>query len=206
MTITAAGESRPPTAGPASAVVGCLLTGSRRLGEKTASPERPLRPFIASIPPFGLLPPPTQDPARLRIVCRARAGATGAGVRQGLWRAASQDVTTGFVSPLDHLVPKAGAVQVRQPRQEGAATFHKPLPRAGGVEVADQLAGLAWPSNNVRRPGQIASTAILWRLQLLSCPVRARLYAAGISGAPSRAGTSTTLQRTLIGDRVSRAA
>lgn len=103
----------------------------------------------------------------------------------------AQDVQNGFLSPLDqYLVQRGYALfTVGNRGQEGRGTdFQRPAYRAlGGVEVADQLAGLAWLK---RQPGiDPARVAVYgWSyggymvLKLLQAAPGA--YAAGISGAP----------------------
>ena len=103
----------------------------------------------------------------------------------------SQDVMNGFVSPLDqYLVQQGYAVfQVGNRGQAGRGvgfqkqSFHS----LGGVEVADQLAGLAWLKT---QPGIDPAKIAVWGhsyggymvLKLLEAAPGA--FAAGIAGAP----------------------
>ncbi len=103
----------------------------------------------------------------------------------------SHDVQNGFVSPLHQYLVQSGwaLFQVGNRGQEGRGTaFQKPAYRAlGGVEVADQLAGLAWlkqqPSVD---PTKVAvyghSYGGYMVLKLLQAEPGA--YAAGVAGAP----------------------
>ncbi|WP_309603201.1 DPP IV N-terminal domain-containing protein [Sphingomonas sp.] len=103
----------------------------------------------------------------------------------------AHDVQTGFVSPLhQYLVQQGWALfQVGNRGQEGRGTaFQKPVYRAlGGVEVADQLAALAWLKQQPFADG--SKVAIYGHsyggymvLKLLQAAPGA--YAAGIAGAP----------------------
>jgi len=103
----------------------------------------------------------------------------------------AHDVQSGFVSPLDqYLVQQGWALfQVGNRGQEGRGTaFQRPAYRAlGGVEVADQLAGLAWlKQQSFADPAKVAvyghSYGGYMVLKLLQAAPGA--YAAGIAGAP----------------------
>ncbi|MEO7787717.1 MAG: DPP IV N-terminal domain-containing protein [Sphingomicrobium sp.] len=103
----------------------------------------------------------------------------------------AQDVVNGFVSPLDQYFVSRGWVvfQVGGRGQEGRGTaFQKPAYRAlGGVEVADQLAGLAWLKKQAFvDPAKVAvfghSYGGYMVLKLLEAAPHA--FAAGIAGAP----------------------
>ena len=103
----------------------------------------------------------------------------------------AHDVQNGFVSPLDqYLVQQGWALfQVGKRGQEGRGTaFQKPAYRAlGGVEVADQLAGLAWLKQQpFADPTKVAvyghSYGGYMVLKLLQAAPGA--YAAGVAGAP----------------------
>ena len=103
----------------------------------------------------------------------------------------AHDVQKGFVSPLhQYLVQQGWALfQVGNRGQEGRGTaFQKPAYRAlGGVEVADQLAGLAWlKQQGFADPAKVAvfghSYGGYMVLKLLQAAPGA--YAAGIAGAP----------------------
>ena len=103
----------------------------------------------------------------------------------------AHDVLTGFVSPLhQYLVQQGWALfQVGGRGQEGRGTaFQKPAYRAlGSVEVADQLAGLAWLKQQAfADPQRIAvyghSYGGYMVLKLLQAAPGA--YAAGVAGAP----------------------
>jgi dipeptidyl-peptidase-4 len=103
----------------------------------------------------------------------------------------AQDVTNGFVSPLDqYFVGQGYAVfAVGNRGQEGRGTaFQKPAYHAlGGVEVADQLAGLAWLKKQpFVDPSKVAvfgwSYGGYMTLKLLEAAPHA--YAAGIAVAP----------------------
>jgi dipeptidyl-peptidase-4 len=103
----------------------------------------------------------------------------------------AHDVQKGFVSPLhQYLVQQGWALfQVGGRGQEGRGTaFQKPAYRAlGGVEVADQLAGLAWLKRQpFADPAKVAvyghSYGGYMVLKLLQAAPGA--YAAGIAGAP----------------------
>jgi dipeptidyl-peptidase-4 len=103
----------------------------------------------------------------------------------------AQDVTNGFVSPLDqYFVGQGCAVfAVGNRGQEGRGTaFQKPAYHAlGGVEVADQLAGLAWLKKQpFVDPSKVAvfgwSYGGYMTLKLLEAAPHA--YAAGIAVAP----------------------
>jgi dipeptidyl-peptidase-4 len=103
----------------------------------------------------------------------------------------AHDVQKGFVSPLhQYLVQQGWALfQVGGRGQEGRGTaFQKPAYRAlGGVEVADQLAGLAWLKRQpFADPSKVAvyghSYGGYMVLKLLQAAPGA--YAAGIAGAP----------------------
>jgi dipeptidyl-peptidase-4 len=103
----------------------------------------------------------------------------------------SHDVQNGFVSPREqYLVQQGWALfQVGGRGQEGRGTaFQKPAYRAlGSVEVADQLAGLAWLKQQpFADPNKIAvyghSYGGYMVLKLLEAAPGA--YAAGIAGAP----------------------
>ncbi len=103
----------------------------------------------------------------------------------------AHDVQNGFVSPLhQYLVQQGWALfQVGGRGQEGRGTaFQKPAYRAlGGVEVADQLAGLAWlKQQNFADPARVAvyghSYGGYMVLKLLQAAPGA--YAAGVAGAP----------------------
>ncbi len=103
----------------------------------------------------------------------------------------AQDVMNGFVSPLDqYLVQQGWALfSVGNRGQEGRGTaFQQPAYRAlGGVEVADQLAGLEWLKQQpFADPEKVAvyghSYGGYMVLKLLQAAPGA--YAAGIAGAP----------------------
>ena len=103
----------------------------------------------------------------------------------------AQDVTNGFVSPLDQYLVNQGYVifAVGNRGQEGRGTaFQKPAYHAlGGVEVADQLAGLAWLKRQPYvDPAKVAvfgwSYGGYMTLKLLEAAPHA--FAAGISVAP----------------------
>jgi dipeptidyl-peptidase-4 len=103
----------------------------------------------------------------------------------------AHDVTSGFVKPLDqYLVQQGWALfQVGGRGQEGRGTaFQKPAYRQlGGVEVADQLAGLAWLKQQpFADPAKVAvyghSYGGYMVLKLLQAAPGA--YAAGVAGAP----------------------
>ncbi len=103
----------------------------------------------------------------------------------------AHDVQKGFVTPLQqYLVQQGWALfQVGNRGQEGRGTaFQKPGYRAlGGVEVADQLAGLAWLKQQpFADPAKVAvfghSYGGYMVLKLLQAAPGA--YAAGIAGAP----------------------
>ena len=103
----------------------------------------------------------------------------------------AQDVTNGFVSPLDQYLVSRGYVifAVGNRGQEGRGTaFQKPAYHAlGGVEVADQLAGLDWlKRQSFVDPAKIAvfgwSYGGYMTLKLLEAAPHA--FAAGISVAP----------------------
>ncbi|MEJ7776394.1 MAG: DPP IV N-terminal domain-containing protein [Sphingomicrobium sp.] len=103
----------------------------------------------------------------------------------------SQDVQHGFVSPIEqYLVQQGWAVfSVGNRGQEGRGTaFQQPAYRAlGGVEVADQLAGLNWIK---RQPFALPDDVAVYGwsyggymvLKLLQAAPNA--FAAGIAGAP----------------------
>ncbi|WP_344706875.1 S9 family peptidase [Sphingomonas swuensis] len=103
----------------------------------------------------------------------------------------AQDVTNGFMGPMDQYLVQNGYAlfQVGNRGQEGRGTaFQMPAYRAlGGVEVADQLAGLAWLK---KQPGVDPTKVAVsgWSyggymvLKLLQAAPGA--YAAGMSGAP----------------------
>lgn len=103
----------------------------------------------------------------------------------------AHDVQTGFVSPLHQYLVRQGwaLFQVGNRGQEGRGTaFQKPAYRAlGGVEVADQLAALAWLK---QQPFADASKVAIYGhsyggymvLKLLEAAPGA--YAAGVAGAP----------------------
>jgi dipeptidyl-peptidase-4 len=103
----------------------------------------------------------------------------------------AQDVTNGFVSPLDQYLVSQGYVifAVGTRGQEGRGTaFQKPAYHAlGGVEVADQLAGLAWlKRQSFVDPAKVAvfgwSYGGYMTLKLLEAAPHA--FAAGIAVAP----------------------
>ncbi|MGI8932335.1 MAG: DPP IV N-terminal domain-containing protein [Sphingomicrobium sp.] len=103
----------------------------------------------------------------------------------------AHDVQKGFVSPLHQYLVRQGwaLFQVGGRGQEGRGTaFQKPAYRAlGGVEVADQLAGLAWlKQQGFADPSKVAvfghSYGGYMVLKLLQAAPGA--YAAGIAGAP----------------------
>jgi dipeptidyl-peptidase-4 len=103
----------------------------------------------------------------------------------------AHDVQSGFVSPRDqYLVQQGWALfQVGGRGQEGRGTaFQKPAYRQlGGVEVVDQLAGLAWLKQQpFADPAKVAvyghSYGGYMVLKLLQAAPGA--YAAGIAGAP----------------------
>ncbi|MDQ3078698.1 MAG: S9 family peptidase [Pseudomonadota bacterium] len=103
----------------------------------------------------------------------------------------AHDVQKGFVSPLhQYLVQQGWALfQVGGRGQEGRGTaFQKPAYRAlGGIEVADQLAGLAWLKRQpFADPAKVAvfghSYGGYMVLKLLQAAPGA--YAAGVAGAP----------------------
>jgi dipeptidyl-peptidase-4 len=103
----------------------------------------------------------------------------------------SQDISNSFVKPLDqYLVQQGWALfQVGNRGQEGRGTaFQKPAYHAlGGVEVADQLAGLEWlKKQDFADPRNIAvfghSYGGYMVLKLLQAAPGA--YAAGVAGAP----------------------
>ena len=103
----------------------------------------------------------------------------------------SQDVQTGFVSPLDqYLVQQGWALfSVSNRGQEGRGTeFQRPAYHAlGGVEVADQLAALDWLKRQpFADPDKVAvdghSYGGYMVLKLLQAAPGA--FAAGIAGAP----------------------
>ncbi len=103
----------------------------------------------------------------------------------------AQDVANGFVAPLDQYLVQQGYVvfQVGGRGQEGRGTaFQQPAYHAlGGVEVADQLAGLAWLKTQAFvDPSKIAvfgwSYGGYMTLKLLEAAPHA--YAAGIAVAP----------------------
>ncbi|MEG3154704.1 S9 family peptidase [Sphingomonas sp. RB1R13] len=103
----------------------------------------------------------------------------------------AQDVTNGFVSPLDqYLVSQGYAIfAIGNRGQEGRGTaFQKPAYHAlGGVEVADQLAGLAWlKQQKFVDPAKVAvfgwSYGGYMTLKLLEAAPHA--FAAGIAVAP----------------------
>ncbi len=103
----------------------------------------------------------------------------------------AHDVQKGFVTPLQqYLVQQGWALfQVGGRGQEGRGTaFQKPAYRAlGGVEVADQLAGLSWlKQQGFADPAKVAvyghSYGGYMVLKLLQAAPGA--YAAGIAGAP----------------------
>ncbi|MBA2635434.1 MAG: DPP IV N-terminal domain-containing protein [Sphingomonas sp.] len=103
----------------------------------------------------------------------------------------AQDVQHGFVSPIEqYLVQQGWAVfSVGNRGQEGRGTaFQQPAYRAlGGVEVADQLAGLNWIK---RQPFALPDDVAVYGwsyggymvLKLLQAAPNA--FAAGIAGAP----------------------
>lgn len=103
----------------------------------------------------------------------------------------AQDVQLGFVSPLDQYLVQRGWIvfSVGNRGQEGRGTeFQKPAYRAlGGVEVADQLAGLDWLKRQpFVDPARVAvhgwSYGGYMVLKLLQA--RPGAFAAGIAGAP----------------------
>ncbi len=103
----------------------------------------------------------------------------------------AQDVTNEFVAPLDQYLVQQGYVvfAVGNRGQEGRGTaFQKPAYRAlGGVEVADQLAGLAWlKQQGFVDPAKVAvfgwSYGGYMTLKLLEAAPHA--FAAGIAVAP----------------------
>ena len=103
----------------------------------------------------------------------------------------SQDISNSFVKPLDqYLVQQGWALfQVGNRGQEGRGTaFQQPAYHAlGGVEVADQLAGLEWlKKQDFADPEKIAvfghSYGGYMVLKLLQNAPGA--YAAGIAAAP----------------------
>ena len=103
----------------------------------------------------------------------------------------AQDVKTGFVSPLDQYLVQQGWIvfSVGNRGQEGRGTaFQQPAYRAlGGVEVADQLAGLAWLKRQpFVQPDKVAvmgwSYGGYMVLKLLEAAPGA--FAAGVAGAP----------------------
>jgi dipeptidyl-peptidase-4 len=103
----------------------------------------------------------------------------------------AQDVQQGWVSPLDQWLVRQGFIvfSVSNRGQEGRGTaFQRPAYRKlGGVEVADQLAGLAWLK---KQPGVDPAKVVVYgwsyggymTLKLLQAAPGA--FAAGISGAP----------------------
>lgn len=103
----------------------------------------------------------------------------------------SQDVQEGFISPIDQYLVQQGWIvfTVTNRGQEGRGVeFQRPAYRAlGGVEVADQLAGLQWIK---RQPFvQADEVAVFgWSyggymvLKLLEAAPNA--FAAGVAGAP----------------------
>ncbi len=103
----------------------------------------------------------------------------------------ARDIQLAFVSPLDEYLVQQGWIvfSVANRGQEGRGTaFQQPAYRAlGGVEVADQLAGLEWIK---RQPFVLADQVAVhgWSyggymvLKLLQAAPNA--FAAGIAGAP----------------------
>ena len=104
----------------------------------------------------------------------------------------AHDVQNGFVSPLEqYLVQQGWALfQVDNRGQEGRGTaFQKPGYRAlGGVEVADQLAGLAWLKQQpVVDPAKVAVYGHSYGGYMVAQAARGRARVPmppGVAGAP----------------------
>lgn len=163
--------------------------------ENRVAGDHPYEPYVAAdaVPTFGRLTAAdgtTQLDYRL-ILPRLAPGQRAPVFVRVYGGPQAQDVTNGFVSPLDqYLVQQGWALfQVGNRGQEGRGTaFQKPAYHAlGGVEVADQLAGLAWLKQQpFADPDKIAvfghSYGGYMVLKLLQAAPGA--YAAGIAAAP----------------------
>ncbi|MDQ3075363.1 MAG: DPP IV N-terminal domain-containing protein [Pseudomonadota bacterium] len=163
--------------------------------ENKVAGDHPYAPFIAAdaTPQFGRLTAAdgtTQLDYRL-ILPKLAPGQRAPVLVTVYGGPQAHDVTNGFVSPLDQFLVQQGwaLFRVGGRGQEGRGTaFQKPAYRAlGGVEVADQLAGLAWLKQQpFADPTKIAvyghSYGGYMVLKLLQAAPGA--YAAGVAGAP----------------------
>jgi len=163
--------------------------------ENKVAGSHPYAPFIAAdaTPQFGRLTAAdgkTQLDYRL-VLPRLAPGQRAPVLVKVYGGPQAHDVQNGFVSPLDqYLVQQGWALfSVGGRGQEGRGTaFQKPAYRAlGGVEVADQLAGLAWLKQQpFADPAKVAvfghSYGGYMVLKLLQAAPGA--YAAGVAGAP----------------------
>jgi dipeptidyl-peptidase-4 len=163
--------------------------------ENRISGDHPYAPYVAAdaVPKFGRLTAAdgkTQLDYRL-ILPRLKTGQRAPVIMKVYGGPSSQDVQNGFVYPIDqYLVQQGWALfQVTNRGQEGRGTaFQKPAYRAlGGVEVADQLAGLAW----LKKQGFADSTRIAvyghsygGYMVLKLHQAAPNAFAAGIAAAP----------------------
>jgi dipeptidyl-peptidase-4 len=163
--------------------------------ENRVAGNHPYAPYIAgdATPVFGRLP--AADGTTM-LDYRILRPALGAGQKAPVFFRVyggpqAQDVQQGWVSPLDQWLVRQGFIvfAVGNRGQEGRGTaFQKPAyHKLGGVEVDDQLAGLAWLK---RQPGVDPDRVVVhgWSyggymtLKLLEAAPHA--FAAGIAGAP----------------------
>ncbi|RST30758.1 S9 family peptidase [Sphingomonas ginkgonis] len=189
--VTSSGPGQPPQV--------WLADGSgKRLAwveENRVAGDHPYAPYLAgdARPEFGRLPAADgRTMLDYRIIRPKLARGRKAPVFFRVYGGPqAQDVQQGFVSPLDQYLVRQGFIvfAVGNRGQEGRGTaFQKPAYHAlGSVEVADQLAGLAWLK---RQPGVDPSKVVVhgWSyggymtLKLLEAAPHA--FAAGIAGAP----------------------
>jgi dipeptidyl-peptidase-4 len=164
------------------------------IDENAVAGAHPLAPYYQPITPtFGRLTAAdgaTQLDYRL-ILPTANTGKPAPVLMTVYGGPQSQDVQTAFVKPLDRYLLQQGFAlfQVANRGQAGRGrAFQRPSFKAlGGVEVADQLAGLAWLK---RQPGIDPARVSVYGwsyggymvLKLLQASPGA--FAAGISGAP----------------------
>lgn len=163
--------------------------------ENKVSGNHPYAPFIAADakPRFGRLTA-ADDTTQLdyRLILPRLARGQRAPVLVTVYGGPQEhDVVNDFVSPLQQYLVRTGwaLFQVGGRGQEGRGTaFQKPVYRAlGEVEVADQLAGLAWLKHQpFADPAKIAvyghSYGGYMVLKLLEAAPGA--YAAGVAGSP----------------------
>jgi dipeptidyl-peptidase-4 len=163
--------------------------------ENRIAGDHPYAPYATNdvIPQFGRLPAAdgkTQLDYRL-LMPRLAAGQRAPVFMKVYGGPQAQDIQRDFVDPLDQYLVQQGWIvfSVGNRGQEGRGTvFQQPAyRRLGGVEVADQLAGLAWlKRQSAVDPAHVAvygwSYGGYMVLKLLEAAPGA--FSAGVAGAP----------------------